>query len=118
MKLSDMLECQRDLDELILQNHSARFIDLPVERKKQIILVDTILALMVEVGEFANELKGDGFKHWSTKTKSEKEVLLEELIDVYHFVLSITNQMEFSEDDIQRKYIEKHTVTCSPTKSM
>ena len=46
-----------------------------------------ILALLVEVGELANETKC--FKYWSIKDSSEKSVILEEYVDVLHFILSI-----------------------------
>lgn len=46
-----------------------------------------MLALLVEVGELANETRC--FKFWSTKASSEKGVVLEEYVDGIHFLLSL-----------------------------
>jgi dimeric dUTPase (all-alpha-NTP-PPase superfamily) len=51
-------------------------------------LLDTkILALIVEVGELANETRC--FKYWSNKPSSNKETIIEEFVDGLHFILSI-----------------------------
>ena len=47
----------------------------------------TVLALLVEIGECANETRC--FKDWSDKPASENHVILEEYVDGLHFVLSI-----------------------------
>lgn len=101
MKLSDLLEKQEQLDNYIIKSKK---LDLkPQER-----LSNTILAMMVEVGEMANEIRC--FKHWSSKPASDKSVILEEYIDVLHFFLSIANQLGFSEEDIERAYMQKNQV--------
>jgi dimeric dUTPase (all-alpha-NTP-PPase superfamily) len=46
-----------------------------------------ILALMVELGELANETRC--FKFWSLKSPSARETILEEYVDGIHFILSI-----------------------------
>lgn len=46
-----------------------------------------ILALLVELGEFANETRC--FKFWSVKGPSPKEVILDEWADALHFFLSL-----------------------------
>lgn len=48
-----------------------------------------IVAAMVEIGEVANEIRA--FKFWSNKMRSSDDVIIEELIDVLHFVLSLLN---------------------------
>lgn len=45
------------------------------------------LALLVELGELANETRC--FKFWSTKGPSEREIILEEYVDSIHFLLSL-----------------------------
>ncbi|GAB3064992.1 dUTP diphosphatase [Virgibacillus ainsalahensis] len=45
------------------------------------------LALLVELGELANETRC--FKFWSTKARSERSVILEEYVDGIHFILSL-----------------------------
>ena len=61
-------------------------------KDKEELLDETILALLVEVGELANTTRC--FKHWSTKGMMDKEVVLDELADVWHFYLSIGNQIK------------------------
>ena len=46
-----------------------------------------MLALLVEIGELANETRC--FKYWSNKPASERGVILEEYVDGLHFILSI-----------------------------
>ncbi|MCR5348540.1 MAG: dUTP diphosphatase [Bacilli bacterium] len=46
-----------------------------------------VLALLVELGEFANETRC--FKYWSFKEPSPKEKILDEYADGLHFLLSL-----------------------------
>lgn len=46
-----------------------------------------LMALLVELGEFANETRC--FKYWSTKGPSPKERILDEYADGLHFLLSL-----------------------------
>lgn len=71
-------EVQRKLDERILMNHKL---------EQEELLSSKILALLVELGELANETRC--FKFWSTKQASEENVILEEYVDCLHFILSI-----------------------------
>lgn len=117
MNLQKLFEAQKLLDERIIKEHGLEGQDL---------LQNKILALLVELGECANEWRG--FKHWSkdreprTKTYKSKPVpggecyrgiyeanpLLEEYVDVLHFILSIgietglDNEME----NVYRKRID------------
>lgn len=70
---------QRELDSRIEAEHGIVRTDSLLDKK--------VLALLVEVGELANETRC--FKFWSSKGPSEKEVVLEEYADGLHFVLSI-----------------------------
>jgi dimeric dUTPase (all-alpha-NTP-PPase superfamily) len=45
------------------------------------------LALLVELGELANEVRS--FKFWSIKERSPKDVILEEYVDGIHFIGSL-----------------------------
>src|SRR5690625_1594587 len=69
---------QRNLDKYIESNHQLEGQDL-IEEK--------MLALLVELGEMANETRC--FKFWSTKGKSDQGIILEEYVDNIHFLLSI-----------------------------
>ncbi len=78
LKLSEIRNLQAELDERIMANHQ---VNRDQTRTKR------ILALLVEIAELANETRT--FKFWSFKKASEKEVLLEELSDCVHFVISL-----------------------------
>lgn len=70
-KLFDM---QKELDTYIETNHNVKQAEL-LDKK--------ILALLVEVGELANETRC--FKFWSKKKPSERDVIIEEYVDGIHF---------------------------------
>ncbi|MEI3613758.1 dUTP diphosphatase [Pseudogracilibacillus sp. SO30301A] len=92
MDWKTLFSMQQDLDNYIAQNHNLNGQDLFEER---------FLALLVELGELANETRC--FKFWSMKDKSDTSVILEEYVDNIHFLLSIGlykgyefSQIEFS----------------------
>lgn len=66
-------------------------LDLDIAKRHNITYPSTfssrLLALIVELGEFANETRC--FKYWSLKGPSEKKVILEEYVDGLHFILSL-----------------------------
>src|SRR5690625_912237 len=69
---------QSNLDEYISKNHNL---------ENESLFEEKFLALLVELGELANETRC--FKFWSTKSSSERETVLEEYVDNIHFLLSI-----------------------------
>lgn len=71
---------QRDLDMAVME---PRGLTYGATRDRR------ILAAMVEIGEVANEIRT--FKYWSSKPRSSDDVILEELVDVLHFLLSVAN---------------------------
>lgn len=78
MDLTKLFELQYNLDTRIETQHKLENENL-VDRK--------ILALLVELGELANETRC--FKFWSLKSPSEASVILEEYVDGIHFLLSL-----------------------------
>ncbi|RFU70713.1 dUTPase [Peribacillus saganii] len=78
MDFSKLFEMQAALDRHIEKQHGLENIDLA--KKK-------IMALLVEVGELANETRC--FKFWSKKPASPDEKVLEEYVDGIHFLLSL-----------------------------
>lgn len=77
MNFSQLFQMQRDLDHYIEQQ---RGITEDVFERK-------VLALLVELGELANETRC--FKFWSSKGPSDRPVILEEYVDSVHFLLSL-----------------------------
>lgn len=85
---------QKVLDDAILK-------EFGTEIDGELITKQT-LALLVEIGEFANETRC--FKHWSKKEPSPKDVQLEEYVDALHFLLSITH-MSATHESGWEKYL-------------
>lgn len=77
MELAKLFQMQTELDAYIQRNRKEQ---TDVFREKG-------LALLVELGELANETRC--FKFWSKKEASPKEVILEEYVDNIHFLLSL-----------------------------
>jgi dimeric dUTPase (all-alpha-NTP-PPase superfamily) len=78
MNIKKMFEMQKGLDQHIEDQHQLAHTDL-FDRK--------ILALLVELGELANETRC--FKFWSVKAPSQRNIILEEFVDGIHFILSL-----------------------------
>lgn len=105
MNLEKMFETQKVLRERIIKEHNLEGQDL---------FPNTILALLTELGECANEWRG--FKHWSTDQNArtfrvfnniEYNPLLEEYVDGLSFVLEIG--IEIAEEirfDVRDYFIE------------
>lgn len=95
-QLEEIINLQAKLDAKIA---STRKLDTTAN---QHMLAAKFLALIVEIGEFANEQRC--FKYWSSKPASSKEVLIEEYIDGFHFIISISNNLDL--DIVNLKIIE------------
>ncbi|MGP4041636.1 dUTP diphosphatase [Gracilibacillus sp. D59] len=78
MNWQTLFDMQRELDNYILAQH---------DLKNENVFDKKVLALLVEVGELANETRC--FKYWSVKPASEKSVIAEEYVDGIHFILSL-----------------------------
>lgn len=89
--LKELQDKQKELDEFIVK--SKKLTD--TDSKKS--FVRTKIALLVEIGELANELKT--FKHWKSQKDINWEKVKEELIDCLHFYLSWANSFEIDFSD-------------------
>lgn len=87
MQLEKLFTMQKMLDHYIEEKHQLLKEDL-FDRKA--------LALLVEIGELANETRC--FKFWSLKPSSEKQVILEEFVDGIHFILSLGLECGFEQE--------------------
>ena len=76
--LEELYNLQASLDAEIANNHHVTY-ESTFERR--------LLALIVEIGELANETRC--FKYWSNKGPSAKEVVMDEFADGIHFLLSL-----------------------------
>ncbi|MEN2450605.1 dUTP diphosphatase [Bacillus sp. JR_15] len=117
MNLEKMFKMQAELDRRIIREKGLEGQDL---------LPNTYVALITELGEFANE--GRWFKHWSDDQRArnqdryleyrtealggnqwvEKNPLLEEYVDCIHFFLSIAIKKGWKEElNIPEEAIEE-----------
>ena len=69
---------QAELDQRIADNHHITY---QTTRERR------ILALLVEIGEFANATRC--FKYWSNKASESQDIVLDEYVDGLHFFLSL-----------------------------
>lgn len=95
MQLEKLFQMQKALDSHIEEKHQLQNEDL-FNRK--------VLALLVEIGELANETRS--FKFWSIKPSSEKEVILEEFVDGVHFILSLGIECGFDTKEFDMSTIQ------------
>lgn len=78
MNWEKLFSTQKQLDTYIEDTHDLQEVDIFQEK---------YLALLVELGELANETRC--FKFWSIKPRNDKSVILEEYVDGVHFILSL-----------------------------
>ncbi|PLR77757.1 dUTPase [Bacillus sp. V3-13] len=78
MNWQKLFQMQKNLDNHIESEHQLHDADLFNQK---------VLALLVEIGELANETRC--FKFWSKKGPSPDRVILEEYVDGIHFILSL-----------------------------
>lgn len=90
LKIDELRVLQGQLDARIFAQH-----DTSREKTR----IDRCLALCVEIGELANETRC--FKYWSVRPSSPKDVLLEELEDSIHFLLSLGIDLEDTSEAIE-----------------
>lgn len=76
--LSSLYAKQAELDARIAENHHVSYATTRERR---------ILALLVEIGEFANATRC--FKYWSNKSSEAQDIVLDEYVDGLHFFLSL-----------------------------
>ena len=101
MNYQKLFAMQKGLDEHIETKHMLQEEDL-FERK--------VLALLVELGELANETRC--FKFWSLRPSSPQQTVLEEYVDGVHFILSLGIECGFDgENDFSAILRCKETLT-------
>lgn len=86
LKIDDLQEIQEKLDTRIFELH---------ETSREETREDRVLALLVELGEFANETRS--FKYWSLNKEVNEEEMFEEFSDVLHFALSLGIDIQFNQ---------------------
>lgn len=97
MKFHKILEMQKALDTAIMSAHNINHKEVREKR---------IVALLVEIGEFANEYAP--FKYWKKNKVVDRAKLIEEFVDGIHFFASLALDLGF---DIKRPEIHSYIVS-------
>ena len=87
----EMAEMQKKLDEALLEKGKA------LGKIKQYETDRVAFALIDEIGELVHELKGDWCWWKATQKPVDRNKVLEELVDVWHFGLSLDIQAPYNE---------------------
>lgn len=98
LKIDDLQEIQETLDTRIFKLH---------ETDREGTREDRVLALLVELGELANETRS--FKYWSFNKEINEEEMFEEFSDVLHFALSLGIDIKFNQSGIKYNESEDET---------
>lgn len=86
--IKEMLQMQEKLDEAIMKEYGLNEIDEENLR----------MAILDEVGELTHELKANWCWWKKTQAPVDKQKVLGELVDIWHFVLSYQNHFNFGEE--------------------
>lgn len=97
-KLSQMYEMQTSLDERII---AERGIDKTTDEW----VVGLTIAMESEIDEIRREV---AWKWWKNPKPIDKDALQGEVIDMWHFLLSLSRVVGLTPDDIHRIYMEKN----------
>jgi dimeric dUTPase (all-alpha-NTP-PPase superfamily) len=89
--IKEMLQMQTKLDEAIMKEYGLYTID---EKNLSFAILD-------EVGELTHELKGNWCWWKKTQAPVDKEKVLGELVDIWHFLLSYQNHFINGEKGIE-----------------
>ncbi|NLT94516.1 MAG: dUTPase [Clostridia bacterium] len=97
-KLDEIFRLQSQLDAKIAEKHKVDF-DLDTWIEKE------ILAIISELGEVLDETN---FKWWKNPRKIDKKALKEEIIDVFHFLISLCLKVNLSPQELYEAYVAKN----------
>ncbi|OOE13844.1 dUTP diphosphatase [Fictibacillus arsenicus] len=89
MNFEQLFLMQQQLNERIVNKYNLHDKELYEEH---------LFALIVELGELANETRC--FKYWSIKPPSPRNVILEEYVDGFHFILSLGLDLNINKNEI------------------
>ncbi|QNM93599.1 dUTP diphosphatase [Mycoplasma sp. Pen4] len=90
MNLTHIFQMQKELDEKIAAKSKKANPDLT----ENDFLVQKTLALVIEAGEFINEVQS--FKYWKLNKNIDSDALTEEFADLLHFLVNFAYLYELS----------------------
>lgn len=99
MRLQRLFELQKSLDEDIVEKRSLQDITPEVWIQKE------TLAMISELSELLDEVN---FKWWKNPKEINMNNVKEELIDIFHFFMSMCLKVGMDADEVYARYIEKN----------
>jgi dimeric dUTPase (all-alpha-NTP-PPase superfamily) len=97
-KLVELFELQHALDNRIIFE---RNIDKSIDEW----VVGITLAMESEIDEIRREVN---WKWWKNEKEMDKDALQGEVIDIWHFLISLSLKCGLSAEDVYRTYLEKN----------
>jgi len=98
-KLEEIFLLQKQLDAKITEKRNVNFgLETWIEKE--------ILAIIAELGEVLAETN---FKWWKNPREINKAALREEIIDVFHFLISLCLKVGITPQELYEAYLAKNT---------
>lgn len=97
-KLTEMYDMQTKLDQRIITERG-------ITKTTDEWVVGLTIAMESEIDEIRREVN---WRWWKNSKPIDQATLQEEIVDVWHFLLSLSRVVGMSPDDIHRIYMEKN----------
>lgn len=99
-KLEKMFEMQQDLDERIIAERN-------IKKTLDEWVVAITIAMESEIDEIRREVN---WKWWKQEKEIDLERLQEEVIDLWHFLLSLSRMVGLTPETIFERYMQKNAI--------
>ncbi len=96
------------LDSMMDKNMQLTKIIREKMKDNELTMEQVMLALIVEAAEVLQELKG--WKWWSENNEFDREKVLVESIDLFHFLLELWELLDASSEEVYQSYLEKNEI--------
>lgn len=97
-KLTQIFEMQKALDDRIITERN-------IEKSLDEWVIGITLAMESEIDEIRREVS---WKWWKNPKEIDKQALQGEVIDMWHFLVSLSEKVGLTPDDVYRVYCEKN----------
>jgi dimeric dUTPase (all-alpha-NTP-PPase superfamily) len=98
-KLDKIFEMQAQLDNRIIRERN-------IEKSLDEWVIDITIAMESEIDEIRREVN---WKWWKNPKEIDREKLKGEVIDMWHFLVSLSQKVGLTAEDVYRVYCEKNT---------
>jgi len=97
-RLQEIFELQRAFDEHVAASRGLDF-DMCTWVQKD------VLAMMAEMAELLDEVN---YKWWKNPKRLDTDAIKEELVDIFHFLISACIRVGMDAEDLHRRYVAKN----------